>query len=257
MRRLWAALPCLCASICASRLGGQTSSSPWNGTWKLNKTTFHALPPPLTLEILGEHYTLTQGAMYHFDCDGKDSPASHSDTLRCTASLHGIKVELKHAGQLGKIWEIDLHANGVDMTDTVTEFRAGGQPSIEHDGYRRSGPGSRSIAASWIPVRMTPEGNDALEFQIHDGFLHFRATRDGATSDAKLDGTPAPFINEGVPPNITWSNVLENERRIVGHPLKDGKAMATMIFELSEDGRSVKASIPTSPSRMEAIYEKQ
>jgi hypothetical protein len=39
--------------------------------------------------------------------------------------------------------------------------------------------------------------------------------------------------------------------------MKDGKQLNTEVFELSEDGRSIKASQPGSPNEYEAIYVKQ
>lgn len=234
-----------------------SGTSPWNGIWKLNKTTLHVVPPPLVVEKSGPHYKLTQGTTYHFDCDGRDYPGPGASCLRCAMLLNGIKVELKRDGHLSSSWELKLDSDGVSMTETVVEIFAGVPPNIEHDEYRRSKPGDKSVAGSWIGVRTTIEGSDALEFRIHDGFLYFRDARDGEASEAKLDGTPAAFLGPGAHPEITWSNVLEGERRIVGHALKDGKPINTEVFELSADGKSIKSSQPGSPNQFQAIYEKQ
>lgn len=169
-----------------------------------------------------------------------------------------MRIELSQAGQLASRWKLTaIHPDGVGMTETVTEISAGVPPGIEHDEYLRSGPHSGTIVGSWLGVRTIFDGTDALELRIHDGFLYFRDARDGDISDAKLDGTPAPFINPGGHKGITWSNVLETERRIVGHALKDGRALNTEVLELSADGKSIKASQPGSPSEFEAVYERQ
>lgn len=234
-----------------------SAASPWDGTWKLNRTTLRSIPPPLQVETSGSHYALTQGTTFHFDCDGRDYPAPGSVTLRCTTLPHGIKVERKRDGQVSSIWELNLHPDGVSMTETVTEFFPGVPPNIEHDEYRRARSSNKSVAGSWTGVRTSLEGSDALEFRIHDGFLYFHDARDGEASDAKLDGTPSPFVGAAAPSGVTWSNVIENERRIVGHALKDGRPINTEVFELSADGKSIKASQPGSPNQFQAIYEKQ
>ena len=188
---------------------------------------------------------------------GLDYPGQGSSSVRCSRLAHGIKVELKRAGELSSIWELNLHSDGITMTNTVTEFSAGVPPSIEHDEYRRSAADKQSIAASWTAVRTIFEGTDALELRVHDGYLYFRDARDGEASDAKLDGTPALFLGANARSGITWCNVLESDRRIVGHALKDGKQLNTEVFELSSDGKSIKASQPGSPNQFRAVYEKQ
>jgi hypothetical protein len=233
------------------------AQSPWNGTWELDKATLHLLPPALSVEVSGAHYTLKRDATYRFDCDGRDFPGPDSRSVRCERLPHGIKVELKRDGKLSSTWQLEVHMDGVTMTDIVTDFREGVQPAIEHDEYRRPAPRNGELAGVWTGVRTEIEGSDALEFRIHDGFLYFRDGRDGESSEAKLDGTPAKFLGPGSHPEITWSNVLENERRIIGHALKDGKQLNTEVFELSSDGKSIKAYQPGSPEHFQAIYVKQ
>lgn len=233
------------------------AQSPWNGIWKLNKATMHAVPPTLIVERSGTHYTLKQGATYRFDCDGHDFPGPASNSVRCANLPHGIRVELKRDGKTTSTWELRLHMDSVTMTETVTDVHEGVAPSIEHDEYRRSAPTNPGLAGIWIGVGTMVEGSDALELRIHDGFLYFRDARDGEISEAKLDGTLGKFIGPGRQPGITWSNVLENERRIVGHALKDGKQLNTEVFELSPDGKSIKVSQPGSPDQYEAVYVKQ
>ena len=232
------------------------AQSPWTGTWKLDASTLHDVPVPLVIEMSGTHYILKQGATYRFDCDGHDFPGPDSGSLQCTALPHGIKVELKRNGKLSSTWELRLHPDEVTMTDTVTELHEDIPPNVEHDDYRRPAPGNGALAGTWTGVRTIIEGSDALEFRVHDGFLYFRDARDGEASDAKLDGTPAKFIGSGNP-EVTWSNVLETERRIVGHALRNGKQLNTEVFELSPDGKSIKASQPGSPKHFEATYVKQ
>lgn len=233
------------------------AQNPWNGTWNLNKATMHAIPPALVIEKSGPHYTLKQGATYRFDCDGHDFSGPVSDSVRCEAARHGIKVELRRDGKLSRTWELRLHMDGITMTDIVTNVHDGVPPSIEHDEYRRPATGTVTLVGTWTGVRTTLEGSDTLQLRIHDGSLYFRDARDGESSEAQLDGTPGKFLGPGVPPRLTWSNVLENEHRIVGHALKDGKQLNTDVFELSLDGKSIKASQPGSPNQYEAVYLKQ
>jgi hypothetical protein len=40
------------------------AQSPWNGTWKLNKSTVHAVPSALSIVVAGLHYTLKQGPTF-------------------------------------------------------------------------------------------------------------------------------------------------------------------------------------------------
>lgn len=233
------------------------AQSPWNGTWKLDNATLHSVPPTLAIEISGTHYTLKQSATYRFDCDGRDFPGPGLGSVRCAPVPHGIKVELRGDGELSSSWELQVHTDGVSMTETVTDVREGAAPSIEHDEYRRAGPANLALAGTWSGVRTVIEGSDALEFRVHDGVLYFLDARDGESSEAKLDGSPGKFLGPGSHPEVTWSNVLENERRIVGHALKNGRQLNTEVFELSSDGKSIKASQPGSPDHFEAVYVKQ
>ena len=90
---------------------------------------------------------------------------------------------------------------------------------------------------------------------MHDGFLYYLDTFDGNVADAKLDGTPASWLDPS-PKNSQWSNILVSPRKIVGHALVDGKPVNTETLELSPDGKSIKIWLGADESGGYAIFEK-
>ena len=236
--------------------GTSFAAGPWDGTWALNPEKSHIVPPTLTIKRAGQRFVISTGTTYNLVCDGKEYPAPHSASFRCDPPGRNLVFERKVGDIPDRRWELAQSADGFELTETVTSYLPGVPPSTERSEYKRSAHSDRALAGMWMGVRTTIVGGDAIELRMHDGSFYFRDAEDGDISDAKLDGTPSPFLNAGVPLGITWSNVLESDRRIVGHPLKDGKPYGTEVMELSPDGKSIKLSHHDETGSYE-IFEKQ
>lgn len=248
LRFVWIAAV-VCAGVC------HAAQSPWDGTWTMNPDKSTIKPAPFSLEKSGARYTLHYDGVYTFACDGKEYSSPTRTEVRCHES-HGsmhLVVSRAHRSMWRGTFSPGPQPN--TMIASVSRTMGGGKTVIETASYRRAGEAGTSLAGDWKPVKMRFDVPDRAILRVHDGFLYYMDTLDGNVADAKLDGTPAPWLDPH-PKNQQWSNRMVSPRKIVGHALVDGKPVNTETLELSPDGKSIKIWLGEDESAGYAIFEK-
>lgn len=211
----------------------------WNGTWTVNQAKSRLKPTPLVLQKSGQRYVLHYDSLYTFACDGRAYPTEVAMSLRCRESGGAMTLDLTIPGHRIWRWSFRVGPGGQTMTATLLHMRVGKKPSVEKDRYlRSSGPGT-GLLGSWTGIRKVLMNPDRAVLRVHDGYLYYLDTWDGNISDARLDGTPAPWLDPHQK-NDAWMNQRVSSERIVGHELVDGKVVNTETLQLSPDGKFIK-----------------
>lgn len=227
----------------------------WTGTWKLDGGKSLSVPPALTIEQSGSHYVIQSSSRREVDCNGRDYPES-GGTLRCVAEKPALVLMLRE-GSIRTRSSYRLGADGGTLVETVRTVWPEQPPTTEIYKYRRAAP-SHALAGSWVGVPSVPVAQkDALELRVHDGWLRFRDVEDGQVTDAKLDGTPVPFSSPGLPAGAGWSNILVNDRQILGFSLQNDARSLAEIFTLSPDGKVMTVISPRRPGSYDTFVKQE
>ncbi len=231
------------------------AQSPWNGRWKVNQAKSTLRPTPVVLELSADKYTLHYGGLYTFACDDKEYPTNMALTLRCQGGAKAMTLTLSIPGHWIWRWIFRPSSDGKTMDATLSHNRVGKAPSVEKDSYRRFSGSDASLVGAWTGVKMLLVTPDIAVLRVHDDFLYYLDTWDGNVADAKLDGTPAPWLDPHLPDD-QWSNKLLSPRRIVGHALVSCKPVNTETLELAPDGKTIKVWLGDDENQYQ-ILDKQ
>ena len=215
------------------------AQNPWNGTWRVNQAKSTLKPTPIGLEQAGNRYTLHYGDVYTYACDGKEYPTDMALTVRCQGDAKTMMLILSIPGHPIWHWTFRPSPDGTAMEATVSHSRVGKPPAVERDSYVRTKGSGGSLVGDWKGVTMSLVTPDTAVLRVHGHHLYYLDTWDGNVADARLDGTPAPWLDPHLQSD-QWSNKLVSPRRIVGHELITGKPVNTETLELAPDGRTIK-----------------
>jgi hypothetical protein len=244
----------VCALICcALPCAGQ--SNPWNGTWKLDKSSLKFDGPTYSVATDAEGYTLTRGGKTDRRiCDGKPHKDPDGTTTLCTHNGSSYQVDTNKSGDPSVKVTISLSRDGNMITRKALISPPTGSPfTITTTAKRVSGgPG---VAGTWKEVGFDESSETGLlTIAVAGDSVAFKETDAAKPTMCKLDGTE---VKTGG--NSTMAVKMEGTHTLKVTYRSEGKIRRENTFELSPDGKTVKETDVTpepSPSTTSMLLHK-
>lgn len=247
---------CALASLVALALPCVAQQNPWNGSWKLDRSTLKYDGPTMSVATDADGFTVTRGgkADPKMVCNGKPNAPNNGFISTCRKSAGGYEIENTRDGKpISKI-KIELSPDGKKITRTIHVTPPNDSPYTMTNTLKRisGGPG---FAGTWKETGFT-ESQDTgiLTVEVKGDSIAFKETDNDKPITCKLDGTPTEV--EGT---RTMSVKQEGPRTLKVTYKIDGKIARENTFVLSADGKTVKETDITpapSPSTMTVMFHK-
>ncbi|HEY3989298.1 MAG TPA: hypothetical protein VGM02_08375 [Acidobacteriaceae bacterium] len=249
----------VCALACFTALTlpciAQDSPNPWNGSWKIDRSSLKYDGPTVSIATDADGYTLTRGgkASPKVICDGKPNAPVDGMATTCTKTDTGYQLENTRDGKTISKVKIEISPDGNTSTRTVDVTPPDGDPyTITLVAKKVSGGGAAPTV--WKETSFT-ESQDTgmLTVQVNGDSVDFKETDNDKPITCKLDGTPVKF-GRG-----TISVKQVGPRTLKVTYSSDGKVARENTFVLSKDGKTVKETDVTpapSPSTMSVMFNK-
>lgn len=230
--------------------------SPWNGSWKIDRSTLRYDGPTVSVAADDSGFTVTRSgkAGPKVVCDGTPNPPDNGVISTCRKSGSGYEVENTRDGkQINKI-KIELSADGKKLTRTIDITPPDGSPFTLTTTSKRlsGGPG---FSGTWKETAFTEsQDNGVLEIEVKGDSIDFKETDNEKPISCKLDGTPTT-----VSAGRTMSVKQDGSRTLKVTYSNDGKVARENTFVLSSDGKTIKETDITpapSPSKMSVAFHK-
>jgi hypothetical protein len=230
-------------------------NNPWNGSWKIDKSTLKYDGPSVSIVTDADGYTVTRGgtASPKVVCDGKPNAPDKGTVTTCTKNGTGYELVNTRDGKTVSKVKLELSADGQTATRTVQVIPPQGSPyTITLLSKKVSG--GAGAPTVWKETSFT-ESQDTgiLTVQVNGDSVDFKETDNDKPLTCKLDGTPTNF-GRG-----TISVKQDGPRTLKVTYSQDGKVGRENTFVLSEDGKTVTETDVTpapSASTMSVMFNK-
>jgi hypothetical protein len=237
----------LCALACFTALTlpciaqDSAQSNPWNGSWKIDRSSLKYNGPTMSVATDADGYTVTRDgtARPKVTCDGKPNAPVDGTTTTCNKVGTGYELENSRDGKTVSKVKVEFAADGKTMTRTANVTPPEGDPfAITTTSKRVSG---NSASAVWRETSFTEsQDTGVLTIQVNGDSVDFKETDNDKAITAKLDGTPT---------NIGGTRTM-SVKQDGPHTLKvtysqDGKVQRENTFVLSSNGKTIKETDTT------------
>jgi hypothetical protein len=221
------AIPCLAAK------------QSWDGTWKLNEAKSKMTGSTVTISQSGTMYTLDTGTFkFSFACDGKDYHLLPDRTISCKGSGNSYTLVENVNGKSFATIKRQISADGKTLTDVTTGTRPDGTAYTDHETDTRVGGGS-GMAGTWKETAVKNGAPAIMVLKVNGDVLHYGNPGYKETSDAKLDGTPAPIKGPTAPAGLMISNKSDGPNKVASSVTLNGKELGEDVMMLSADGKTI------------------
>lgn len=243
-------------SLIALVLPCAAQQNPWNGSWKLDRSTLKYDGPTVSVAADADGFTVTRGgkAGPKLVCDGKPNAPDNGIISTCHKSGPGYEVENTRDGkQINKI-KIDLSSDGKQITRTIDITPTDGSPYTITTVSKRisGGPG---FSGEWKETAFTEsQDTGVLTIEVKGDTIDFKETDNDKPITCKLDGTPTTISGKQ-----TMTVKQDGPRTLKVTYGNDGKVARENTFVLSSDGKSIMETDitpPPSPSTMSVTFHK-
>jgi hypothetical protein len=233
-------LYCMCAVMALAAAPCLASGSPWDGTWKLNEAKSKMTGSTVTITQSDKMYTVDSGTFkFSFACDGKDYNLLPDRTISCTVSGNSYTLVEKVNGKLYATIKRQISADGKTLTDVTSGKRPDGTAFTDHETDTRVGSGS-GMAGTWKETAIKNSAPGVFILKVNGDVLHYENPGYKETSDAKLDGTPAPIKGPDAPAGLTVSNKYDGgSSKLASSVSLNGKELGRDVMTLSADGKTI------------------
>jgi hypothetical protein len=211
-------------------------SNPWNGSWKIDRSTLKYDGPTFSVATDADGYTITRDgkADPKVVCNGQPNAPANGLVTTCTKTPTGYDLVRTRDGKQTSTVKIDRAPDGNTATQTVNITPPDGSPyTITVMSKKVSGGDGAPVV--WKETGFT-ESQDTgiLSVKVNGDSVDFKETDNDKPLTLKLDGTPEKF-GRG-----TVSIKQEGPRTLkVTYSDSDGKVGRENTFVLSEDGTTV------------------
>ena len=166
--------------------------NPWNGSWKVDRSTFKYDGPTFSIATDTEGFTVTRSgnASPKVVCDGKPNAQANGSTTTCHKSAAGYELENTREGKPVSEERVEVSSDGKTITRTLDMTPPGGSPDIITASSRRisGGPG---LSGTWKEIAIkTSRDTGVLAIQINGDSVDFKETDNDKPITCKLDGSP-------------------------------------------------------------------
>ncbi len=229
------------ALICAATTLTAQTTSPWNGTWKLDRAKSHLTGTSYTLsKDANGMWTATAGLItYTYALDGKPYPVLDKEhTLTVTlVDPHTQKSVFQFKGKTTTLSTDHLSADGNTISDVTVNTREDGSTYTTKETDTRTAPGE-GFAGTWTSTKTSSSANNPWTITVSGDSITFVNTAEKFTLTARLDGTPATPVSPDTIAGMTFSYKKVSATRIDYSQWLNDKKIYEGYQELSPDGKT-------------------
>jgi hypothetical protein len=241
---------------CAAQDNSQTNSqsNPWNGSWKMDRSSLKYDGPTYSFATDSAGYTMTRGDKPgpKVVCDGKPNPPDNGTTTTCTKTATGYALENTRGDKTTSKVKVEISPDGKTMTRTADITPPDGSPfTMTFVSTKVGGSGN---TAQWKETSFNEsQDTGVLSVQVNGDSIDFKESDNDKPVTCKLDGTPANLGG-----TRTMSCKLDDPKTLKVTYSNDGKVDRENTFALSADGNTVtETDITTAPSsKMTVTFHK-
>jgi hypothetical protein len=253
----------LCVAACAAMSFlalspvSPAQSNPWNGSWKLDPSSFKYEGSTYSVATDDDGFTITRGgeAQPKVVCEGKEHKTANNTMLTCTKSGDGYAITANKDGKTTRKTTVSVSADGKTQTRESEFFPPDADPYTMTNVAERvsGGPGA---AGEWKDVKFSSsQDSGILSIAVNGDSVDFKETDNPKPITCKLDGTDTKFPGGG-----SMSIKLADPHTLkVTYKDQDGKVRRENTFSLSDDGTTITETDVTpapSPSTMSVVLRK-
>jgi hypothetical protein len=250
---------CALASFVALTLPciAQDNANPWNGSWKIDRSTLQYDGPTISVATDADGYTITRGdkASPKVICNGQPNAPVNGMTTTCTKAGTGYDlVNARDGKTLSKV-KVEPSADGQTMTRTVDVTPPDGTSPYTMTFVSKKVSGGDGAPTVWKETSFNEsQDTGVLTIQVNGSSIDFKETDNDKPITAKLDGTPTDLGG-----GRSMSVKLEDPHTLKVTYSGGGTMQRENTFVLSDDGKTVKETDVTpapAASTMTVMFNK-
>lgn len=248
---------CVLASFVAVTLPCIAQENPWNGSWKIDRSTLKYDGPTFSVATDADGYTVTRNgeASPKVACDGKPNAPVNGTTTTCNKSGTGYELENTRNGKLVSKVKVGISSDGKKMTRTVEVIPDDGTSPYTITSTSNRIAGGPGVSGTWRETAFTEsQDTGVLTIQVNGDRVDFKETDNDKPITCKLDGTPTTISSMR-----TMSVKQDGSHTLKVTYSNDGKVVRENTFVLSSNGKTVHETDITpapSPSKMSVMFHK-
>jgi hypothetical protein len=244
------------ASLVALAIPCAAQDNPWNGSWKIDRSTLKYDGPTVSIATDADGYTVTRDgkASPKVVCDGKPNAPVNGMTATCTKVGTGYEVENSRDGKPVSKTKVEVSPDGQTMTRTIDITPPDGSPFTMTTTSKKTS-GGNGVAGDWKETAFTEsQDNGVLTIQVNGDSVAFKETDNDKPVNCKLDGTPTDLGG-----GRTMSVKRDGPNTLKVTYSGDGKVQRENTFVLGPGGKTVTetdVTPPPSASTMSVMFNK-
>jgi hypothetical protein len=247
---------CALASFVALTLPCIAQDNPWNGSWKIDRSSLKYDGPTASIATDADGYTITRAgkASPKVVCNGQPNAPVNGTTTVCNKSGNGYELENSRDGKPVSKVKVEISPDGKKMTRTADITPPDGDPyTVTTTSEKVSGGDGAS--GDWKETAFTEsQDNGVLTIAVNGDSVDFKETDNNKPLTCKLDGTPTSFGRGTISVKQAGPRTLK-----VTYSGPDGKVGRENTFVLSEDGKTIQETDVTpdpAASTMSVMFNK-
>ncbi|HKE23410.1 MAG TPA: hypothetical protein VKB38_08825 [Terracidiphilus sp.] len=256
MLKMYGISACALVSIVALALPCAAQQNPWNGSWKMDRSTFKYDGPTFSIAADADGFSVTRDgkAGPKVPCDGKTSAQSNGRTTTCRKIAAGFELENTSDGRPVSKVKIEISPDGNKINQTRDISPPDGVPfTLTSTSTRISaGPG---LSGTWKETAIsTSRDTGVLAIQISGDSVDFKETDDDKPITCKLDGSPTTITG-----TQTMTVKQDDPRTLKVTYSSSGKVDRENTLVLSSDGKTLTETDITPapwPSTMSVMFHR-
>ncbi len=250
------ALACFVVLTLPCKAQDNPQNNPWNGSWKMDRSTLQYDGPTVSIATDTDGYTVTRGGKPSpkVVCDGKPNAPVNGTATTCTKSGTGYDLVNTRDGKQVSTVKVEISPDGNKMTRTADITPSDGSPfTMTFESKRVSGGDGAPVV--WKETSFNEsQDTGVLTILVTGDSVDFKETDNDKPITCKLDGTPTTLSG-----TRTMSAKLDGPRTLKVTYSNAGEVQRENTFVLSPDGKTVKETDVTpapSPSTMSVMFNK-
>lgn len=233
-------------------------ANPWNGSWKIDRSTMKYDGPAFTVAADAQGYVVTREGKPgpKTVCDGKPHKDSTDGAMvTCNKSGSGYVVDVSENGKRTGHISTSLSADGKMMTRKNVVYPTDGTSPFTITTTARRVSGGPGVNGEWKTVSFDEsQDKGMLSIEVKGNTVGFKETDNDKPIMCKLDGTPVTFDGRTMAVKTEGAHTLK-----VTYRSSKGELQRENTFVLSPDGKTITETDVTpnpSPSTMSMKFHK-
>ena len=246
------------ALVFAASTAAPRATSPWDGTWKLDRAKSHLTGQTMTLsKAKTGKWRYSDGTIsLEFALDGKPVHTIGEGTLAATADGdNALNIVTTTKGSETR-QRVVLSADGKTMTDHTTGTRPDGSKSEGTGTMERVGTGS-GFAGTWKSTKTESSTSESFGLSVIGDRIKWEWPAYKQSLDGKMDGSDIPVTGAAASAGTTFA-IRKISATKLSYTARIGrKVLGKGTLELSADGKTLTDTswTPAKPKeKASAVY---